>query len=304
MRINIVMGFFLPVPPAAGGATEKSWHRLAQEFTSRGHDVTIVSRRWEKWPDEEKRHGVRFLRFKGHNHTSSLFFNLCLDALWSLKVWRRLPGADVTVVNAISLPIFLGWNRRNTGKLVVMVGRMPKGQFRIYRNIDRVLAVSTPVLDAVRRENPAAAGRALVTGYPIDCSLLAAGIRETPAVLTIGFIGRIHREKGLDLLANAAEVLAGRTGIPPWRLLLCGPTDTARGGSGPRYAVELRGRLNRVSVPAGFEMLPAVFDSSRLSAVHRGIDIFCYPSLATRGETFGVSVAEAMAAGAVPVVSK
>lgn len=33
------------------------------------------------------------------------------------------------------------------------------------------------------------------------------------------------------------------------------------------------------------------------------MDIFCYPSLAERGETFGVAIAEAMAAGAAPVVS-
>ena len=36
---------------------------------------------------------------------------------------------------------------------------------------------------------------------------------------------------------------------------------------------------------------------------YRRIDIFCYPSLAEHGETFGVAVAEAMASGAVPVVS-
>jgi glycosyltransferase involved in cell wall biosynthesis len=40
-----------------------------------------------------------------------------------------------------------------------------------------------------------------------------------------------------------------------------------------------------------------------LASYYGGIDIFCYPSLAARGETFGVSVAEAMAAGAAPVVS-
>jgi hypothetical protein len=42
MNITIAMGFFLPVPPAAGGATEKSWHRLALEFARKGHAVTMV----------------------------------------------------------------------------------------------------------------------------------------------------------------------------------------------------------------------------------------------------------------------
>ena len=38
MKITIVMGFFLPMPPAAGGATEKSWHSLAEEF-----DATLTA---------------------------------------------------------------------------------------------------------------------------------------------------------------------------------------------------------------------------------------------------------------------
>ena len=33
------------------------------------------------------------------------------------------------------------------------------------------------------------------------------------------------------------------------------------------------------------------------------MDVFCYPSLAEQGETFGVAVAEAMAAGCAVVVS-
>ena len=46
MKINIATGFFLPVPPAAGGATEKIWHRLAQVFAAAGHEVTFISRTW------------------------------------------------------------------------------------------------------------------------------------------------------------------------------------------------------------------------------------------------------------------
>ena len=36
MRITIVTGFFLPVPPVRGGSTEKIWHRLAREFAAAG----------------------------------------------------------------------------------------------------------------------------------------------------------------------------------------------------------------------------------------------------------------------------
>jgi glycosyltransferase involved in cell wall biosynthesis len=50
--------------------------------------------------------------------------------------------------------------------------------------------------------------------------------------------------------------------------------------------------------------LPPVFDDNGLKQVYHDTDIFCYPSIAAQGETFGVAIAEAMAAGAVPVVSR
>src|SRR5690606_26129538 len=95
MKITVVMGFFLPIPAVAGGAIEKSWHRLAQTMAKQGHEVTIVSRRWENWPRDEIRDGVRHLRLKGYDHNEKLWINLILDFLWSWRVFFRLPQADI-----------------------------------------------------------------------------------------------------------------------------------------------------------------------------------------------------------------
>jgi glycosyltransferase involved in cell wall biosynthesis len=306
MRITIVMGFFLPVPPVAGGATEKSWHGLACEFAAAGHTVTVISRRWPGWPDDEWRDGVRHLRLRGWDHTPHLLRNLWRDLRWSLRAGRALPPADITVVNCLALPVWLGWRRRDSGCVVVMPGRLPKGQYRFYRRIDRVLAVSSTVRDAVLAENPALGTVTTISGYPIAWDLLAAP-RPTPpagAVVTLGYVGRIHREKGLDLLVAALALLARRTDLPPWRLVLGGPADAARGGSGPAYGAALERGLAAALPHDRFELRPPIFDDHALAAQYREIDVFCHPSLATQGETFGVSVVEAMAAGAVPVVSR
>ena len=299
------MGFFLPVPPLAGGATEKTWHGLAREFAARGHDVTVVSRCWPDLPLAEVRQGVRHLRLRGYAHTSSLPHNLWLDFLWSLRMWRALPPADVTIVNCVALPVWLGWFRRGTGRLVVMPGRIPKGQFRLYRRLDRVLAVSTVVREAVIAENPGLAPRIRVFGYPIDWAGLAGASRTITDgdPVTIGYVGRLHREKGLDLLVAATAQLAARKNLPKWRLMLCGPSDVARGGSGPEYTAGLDRQLGSILPPGGFRRLGPEFSDQGLAAIYRQIDVFCYPSLAVHGETFGVAVAEAMAAGAAPVVS-
>ena len=303
MRINLVMGFFLPMPPVAGGATEKSWHELALEFARRGHSVTILSRQWPGWPDRETRDGVHHVRLRGCNHTRRLTLNLWHDFWWSLRVWRALPPADVTVVNCVALPVWLGWWRRGTGRLAVMTGRVPKGQYRLYRRLDRVLAVSSTVRDAVLAENHSLVALTRVVGYPIRWSELARPHPSGHGPVTIGYIGRLNREKGLDLLVAALGMLAKQPGLPAWRVVICGPTSVAQGGSGEEYALQLKQTL-AASLPAGsFELRPAEFDSGRLAETYRSLDVFCYPSLALAGETFGVAIVEAMAAGAVPIVS-
>lgn len=312
MRISIVCGFFLPMPPVSGGSTEKSWFNLAREFVARGHEVTVYSRRWHNFPDEETADGIRHIRLRGYHHQRQLWRNLLLDFIWSWRVFFALPSADIAVVNAVALPTWLGWLKPRAGRVVIMTGRMPKGQYRRYRDIARVLSASTYVRDRVLEENPGLAPVTRVTGYPIDWRMLgvetASAPRSFPEIapgeIVLGYVGRIHTEKGLMLLADALKLLAAMPGLPPWRLLICGPSDVARGGSGVIFRGELLHRLStEISTPR-FNVLEPQFNDRTLASVYQRIKIFCYPSLAEKGETFGVAVAESMAAGAVPVVSK
>ena len=155
MKITIVNGFFLPVPPISGGSTEKSWFHLAREFTARGHQVTVLSRRWPGFADEETSEGIHHRRLPGFDHRRQLWQNLLLDFFWSWRTFFALPAADIVVVNAVTLPIWLGWLKPRAGKVVIMTGRMPKGQYRRYLSIARVLAASSFVRDKVTAENPA-----------------------------------------------------------------------------------------------------------------------------------------------------
>lgn len=312
MRITIVSGFFLPLPPVSGGATEKSWHRLGQEFAARGHEVTMISRRWRDFPHDETKDGIRHLRLPGWDHQGSLLFNLLLDFWWSWRVFFALPAADIVVVNAVALPVWLGWLKPRAGRVVIMTGRMPKGQYRRYRAIALVLAASSHVRDRVLAENPRLAPVTQLYGYPIDWRMLNEAATNAPPALppfvpsevVLGFVGRIHEEKGLLLLAEALKLLAAQPDLPPWRLLLCGPADVARGGSGPEFRSRLMRRLSAVMPAERFHLLDPQFNERTLAGVYHRLQVFCYPSLAVQGETFGVAVAEAMAAGAVPVVSR
>ncbi len=312
MRITIVNGFFLPVPPVSGGSTEKSWYFLGQEFAARGHTVTNISRHWRGFPAEEEQDGVRYLRYHGHDHERSLWQNLLHDLVWSWRIYRSLPPGDIIVVNTLTMPMWLGRYRPEAGRVVVMTGRMPKGQYRRYNKIARILAPSSFVRDKVIEENAALAPAIRVTGYPINWQILSQeGYTQHPMLpainsgeVTLGFVGRINEEKGLLLLAEALKLVSRATDLPVWRLMLCGPSDVARGGSGASFRGKLNNLLSQAIPSSRFNLIDPQFNERVLAGFYRRMDIFCYPSLAEQGETFGVAVAEAMAAGAVPVVSQ
>jgi glycosyltransferase involved in cell wall biosynthesis len=305
MRITIVTGFFLPVPPVRGGSTEKIWHRLAEEFAKAGHQVTLISRTWPGFAAAETVAGVRHCRLRGADHTRSRLRNLWLDFWWGVRVARALPAGDVVICNTVLLPVWLGRFKPSAGRVVAVVARMPKGHGRGYGAVALALALGPAVADRLRAENPALAPRIAPFPYPIDWPLLAGARAAAPRAgppLVIGYVGRLHPEKGLHLLLAAARLLAQRADLPDWTLEIVGPASVAAGGGGEawwhaltaEYAPALGGRLHE----SGPE-----FDPASLARRYAAMDVFCYPSVAEEGETFGVAVAEAMAAGCAPVVS-
>jgi glycosyltransferase involved in cell wall biosynthesis len=304
MTITIVCGFLLPVPPVAGGAMEKMWWRLARLYAHRGHRVTLISRRWPGFPDEETVDGVRLLRVAGFDHRKQLWKNLLLDAWWGFRVLRVLPDADILITNTVTLPVFVRQLRARAGLLVVNLNRFPKGQVRWYVDAARIQAASGIIATEAIRQAPARAPVVRLTPNPVDCSLFAgpAPAREIGAPLTIGFMGRIHPEKGLLTLANAAALLAKEPDLPPWRIILRGPTEVPRGGGGEGFLRELQAAAPELWRAGRLAHAAALYDPAELARAYRSLDVFCYPTEAAEGEAHPVAVLEAMAAG-LPVVA-
>jgi phosphatidylinositol alpha-mannosyltransferase len=103
----------------------------------------------------------------------------------------------------------------------------------------------------------------------------------------IGFLGRFDEpRKGLAVLLSAFGELAPRR--PGLRLLIAGRGDA--GEALDRVRPQLRERV---------VMLGMVSEEDKARALH-SVDVFCAPN--TGGESFGIVLAEAMAAGA-PIVA-
>jgi glycosyltransferase involved in cell wall biosynthesis len=299
MKITIVLGAFLPVPPVMGGAVEKVWFALSQEFARRGHEVVLVSRALPELPRSETRASVKHLRVCGFDTPHSLLWLKFLDLIYSIRTMSVLPAADIIVTNTFWLPILLRNSRR--GQIYVHVARYPKGQMRCYAKAARLQTPSHAIARAVAAEAPKLAQRITVIPYPAP---RPATEREPPPFAerekTILFVGRVHPEKGVHLLIDAFANET-RTLFADWKLMIVGPAEKNYGGGGEPYLATLKRSAEQAQGRVIFR--GPVFDPIALSREFRSARLFVYPSLAEKGESFGLAPLEAMAQRCAVLVS-
>jgi glycosyltransferase involved in cell wall biosynthesis len=298
LRITILQGAFLPVPPLRGGAVEKMWFELGKQFSHQGHSVCHVSRRFEGLPSVELIERVRHVRVQGYDTPSNGLHLKLLDLLYSLRALRALPPADILITNTFWVPILAALRQERLGRLVVDVQRMPKGQMRFYRRASCLRANTSAVAQAIAAEAPHLAGR--ISTIPNPLPFLPPPLTESQRQPIILYCGRLHPEKGIALLIEAFS-LACERGLSGWSLRLVGPADTAAGGGGLAWLEGLLSGPQAAGLP--IEWLGPIYDEQELLQQYQQAEMFLYPSLAERGETFGLAPLEAMAFGAVPIVS-
>lgn len=298
MHITILQGAFLPVPPLRGGAVEKLWFELGNQFSLHGHNVCHVSRSYPSLPHQEVISGVRHQRVRGYDTPSNGTHLKFLDLLYSLRALRMLPPADILITNTFWMPILASRSQRRLGRIMVSVERMPKGQMRLYGRAACFRAPSSPVAQAICREVPRLGNRVRTIANPLPFTppLLVAD-EPLPVIL---YAGRLHPEKGIKLLIEAF-IQACHRGLSGWTLRLVGPADTAAGGGGEAWLGGLLHSPQSSGLP--IEWLGPIYDEQRLHQQHQQAAVFVYPSLAQEGETFGLAPLEAMSCGAVPIVS-
>ena len=296
MKITIVTGAFFPVPPIMGGAVEKVWFALGQELARRGHEVVQVSRARPGLPARESIAGVTHVRVAGFDQPRSLVWLKLLDLIYSSRVRRVLPEADILVTNTFWLPILE--RRPDRGLIYVHVQRPAKGQMRWYRRAARLLAVSRAIADGIVAQAPELRDKVKVIPNPVPFEIASPDRSERQKTLL--FVGRVHPEKGIDLLLRAVALLP-RARVAEWKLKIVGPHEPRLGGGGADFLRRLQ--LLAAQSAMRVEWSGAIFDEAELRREYRAAAVFVYPSVAERGEALPVAPLEAMASGCVPLVS-
>ena len=134
-------------------------------------------------------------------------------------------------------------------------------------------------------------------GFAEPVCVLPNGIDVPPAAeaqrgarRTLLYLGRVHPIKGIDLLLRAWGSLGPR--FPDWDLHIVGPDNA-------KYLSTIQALAGSLRLQRVFFLGP-LYGKKKLQA-YRSASLFVLP---THSENFGVTVAEALAAGTPAIVSK
>ncbi|PSK97670.1 phosphatidylinositol alpha-mannosyltransferase [Murinocardiopsis flavida] len=294
MRVGLVCPYAWDVP----GGVQQHIGDLAEELLAAGHEVSVLAPCASEEglpPHVVSAGGAVAVPYNGS--VARLSFGP--RAASRVRRWIRTGGFDVLHVHepiAPSLAILACWAAE--GPIAAT--------FHTANTRSRAMAVSAGLLrTALEKVNGriavSEAARATLVGHlGGDAVLIPNGVAVRRYENSepwpgwpgdggvLGFLGRMDEpRKGLGVLLDAFNLL-GRS-RPGLRLLLAGPGEPA--GVLARVDPDLRGR---------------VLTTGRLSEAdkvraYRSVDVFCAPNLG--GESFGMVLTEAMAAGAAVLAS-
>jgi phosphatidylinositol alpha-mannosyltransferase len=294
MRVGLVCPYTWDVP----GGVQEHVRGLAEALIGLGHQVSVIAPADDEGPLPG--YVVPAGRAVPVPYNGSVA-RLAFGFLSAARVRRWLTGGRFDVLHvhepaAPSLSLLACWVA--DGPIVATVHTaIPRS---------RALHAAGPVLASAMEKISAriavseAARTTLVEHFGGDAVLIPNGVAvsrfSSAAPLpgwpgpggAIGFLGRIEPRKGLPVLVRAFAELAARPGRDRLRLLIAGPGDAEEALT--RLPPALRDRV---------VVLGQVSDADK-ARVYRSVDVFCAPN--TGGESFGMVLVEAMAAGA-PIVA-
>ncbi len=199
------------------------------------------------------------------------------------RVRAAVAGADVIHVHEPMVPL-VGWAALRTGRPTVVTfhadpSPMFRAAYRWGRGLVRLLlgdVVATAVSRTARSAVEQLGLDPVEIPNAVDVPSFRVEARRHPR--RVAFVGRPDPRKGRDLLLSAWPVV--RSEVPDARLVVVGG-----GESPPTEGVEYLGRVSE----------------AEKRSVLAGSGVFCAPNRG--GESFGITVAEGMAAGCAVVAS-
>jgi phosphatidylinositol alpha-mannosyltransferase len=290
------------------GGVQRHIVDLSNTLARAGHEVTIVAPTGGDAPPlhprvelqclgrprELRMHGTRFeatWASRGEldrlessaraNPFDAAHFHTIWTPFMPWQVWRRIRGLVARNVATFHDTPPPGISGALTRSLFRVLSR------RLSKRLDAMIAVSTAPAQHLRVVD---GSRLVVLPGCIDLHPYAALARSRNPIpgYTILFVGRLEPRKGILILIEAFARVKGDE--PRARLVVCGDGD---------QRADAEALAERLGVADAVTFAGGLSDAERLT-LYGHADAFCSP--APYGESYGLVLAEAMAAG-VPVVA-
>jgi phosphatidylinositol alpha-mannosyltransferase len=295
MRIALVCPYSLTVP----GGVQTQVLGLARALRTGGDEVAVIGpaegSKFAGRLDEPALGGALFVKV-GAGTPISANGSRAPVSPWPATMYRTLSalrafGPEVIHLHEPFVPgPSLAAVLRGPRPIVATFHR--SGNDIAYRAYGHLVGIWSHRLDAVFAvsQEASATARACIAGLPAHIGIIPNGVEPAAAAdprptsePTVVFVGRHEHRKGLEVLLDAFAFLPATTRL--WVL-----------GEGPETE-----RLRRRLAPDDrIEWVGAVDDAERARRLF-GADLFVAPSLG--GESFGLVLLEAMAAGTAVVAS-
>ncbi|WP_062529241.1 glycosyltransferase family 4 protein [Demequina rhizosphaerae] len=293
MRIGIVCPYSLDRP----GGVQLHVLDLAKALMDRGHEVSVLAPAAKDTPVPAYVSSAgRSVPIRYNGSTARLTFGLM--AASRVREWLKLGHFDVVHLHepgAPSLSVIAMWARVGPTVATFHSSQSESVAMRLgkpwikpgYEELDARIAVSPSAAATIRDHLRVQATHIIPNGVDTSRYVRARsdkrweGTREAP---TIGILGRLDEpRKGLEDLLAAIPAVRARH--PHARFLVAGRFSDRIAAKAARAGAEVVGEL----------------DEDQKARFMASVDIYCAPN--TGGESFGIVLVEAMAAGAAVVAS-
>lgn len=312
-RVLLLVSYYLPY---LSGLTVFA-QRLAQALAAQGVEVTVLTSRHQRnLASEEVLEGIKVFRTPVWGRLGKgvllpgLPWRFCQLARFADVVLLVLPQAEAGILAALAkrwlakpvvavllcdVELGQGLRQRNIEALLRVLHRWALQQADRVVTLTEDYAEQTPILQAVK-------GKLWVIPPPIPPPQVlperVAALRKAwgigPREMLVGWVGRVSREKGLEILAQAMPLVWER--LPDVRVLCAGPKEKVVGEAS--YRRQLEGLLSQFGPKWAFT---GILPGEDLAALYACLSVLVLPSV-NRTEAFGMVQVEAMACG-TPVVA-
>jgi glycosyltransferase involved in cell wall biosynthesis len=215
-----------------------------------------------------------------------------VDIIHCHHAFARLPLAGIHLADKMNIPCVLtthtvSLSPENKYLWQALSYIYPRYRTRL-KQVDRIIAVS----EAAKRFIEHFTDEKTITVVPnsIDINRFQPTKKDISDGKNILYVGRVVPRKGLHVLLNAMKDVMEEN--PDLQLLI--------GGKG-KISVFLKAYAKAIGVEKNVRFLGGVADEG-LPLLYQSSDVFVLPSIA--GESFGITLLEAMASGVIPVGTK